>query len=766
MCGWRLFSLSVACTGLLCRVSAEGRAWRAQWIASPDHEMQSWHSPDFPAPVFRKSFSLTGDLKNARLYICGLGYFHCRLDGMEVTDAELTPTPTQYDRRWRYRCFPVPKLEPGKHELVVEVGDGLYRCATPDSWHFDKATWMDYPKLLCELVDEKGNVVLKTDRSWEVRPGPTFHTAFRGGEYYDARLEDAGRWMTPKIVPGPGGVGEEETMPPCRILTRRKMNRIRPKGLSDKVIYDAGVCQSGVPRLTVRGPAGSKVSVYCGETLDAKGVARRIGWLVKHSPDFQRDVYILKGTGEETWRPRFTYHGYRFAEVSVEGGAELLGLEALEIGTDFSKIGSIRTSNQTLMTIERKAMQSIRANFVGYPTDCPHREKNGWSSEARLQSEALLYGFDAGTAYLHYTDTLCDTQRPDGHLSGIAPSSGWGYNWGAGPSWESCAFLIDESVWRFTGNGRGLAEHCGNLDRFLVFCETLVDERGLLQFGLGDWMAPDLAKPGNVSNKRFGASWAFPESTNCPYAYIQTAFFKRTLDLRAEIAARANDAPTAARCRARAAEVAAAIRATYGTTASTTGCALSLLFGLCHEEDRSKVAAELADIVRGLDCRVDFGTIGSGCVLRALFESGYADLGYRMMVQPKYPGYGYFAGRSDLTTFSEYWYGGADSQIHGAFTDVVACMYRYLAGMRHVARHPGRDFLEIRPMFPKGLDDFAATHDGYCVSWKRTGNAVTVEIVIPNDAAADYVKPDGSVTLLCSGKHSMKFCIEPPSVGR
>ena len=734
---------------------AASRAWTAQWIAAPDHEMQSWHAPDFPAPVFRKTFELANEVSNARLAICGLGYFHCLLDGREVTDAELTPTPTQYDRRWRYRVFPLGTLAAGAHELTVEVGDGLYRSVTPDSWHFDKAPWLDYPKLLCELEDGAGAVLVKSDRSWRVCHGPTVHTAFRGGETYDARREGKGEWMTPKIIPGPGGVGEEETMPPCRVLTRRKMTRIRPKGLNDKVIYDAGTCQSGVPRLTVRGPAGAKVSVYCGEVLDAKGVARRIGWLVKHSPDFQRDVYVLRGSGEETWRPRFTYHGYRFVEVTVEGGAELLGLEALEIGTDFPKIGSVRTSDKTLTAIERKAMQSIRANFVGFPTDCPHREKNGWSSEARLQSEALMYAYDAGSAHLHYTDTLCDTQRPDGHLANMAPSAGWGYNWAAGPSYEACAFAIDDSVWRFTGDGRGIESHRDHLDRFLGYCETLLDERGLLPFGLGDWMAPDVTKPGNVYHQRFGASWAFPESTNCPYAYIQTAFFKRALDLRAESAERTGDAATATRCRTRAKEVAAAIRAAYGTTGSTTGCALALEFGLCDETDRPKVAAELADLVRRLDGRVDFGTIGSGCVLRALFENGYADLGYRMMVQPDYPGYGYFAGRSDLTTFSEYWHGGADSQIHGAFTDVVACMYRYLAGFRHVARRPGRTFLEIRPNFPAGLNDFAAEHAGYRIAWKRNGEKAEVRVTVPTDAAADFVAPDGAVTALSSGDHSL-----------
>jgi len=714
------------------------RVWQAQWIMAPDCLHIDWRSKDLPAPVFARRFAVTNVTAGARLAICGLGYFHCLLDGREVTDAELVPAPTAYDRRWRYRVFALPPLAAGEHELRVEVGDGLYRCTTPDLWHFDKASWLDYPKLLCELEDAEGRLLLKTDKSWRVRHGPTVHTALRGGETYDARREKDGDWRQARLANGPGGRGEEETMPPCRIVATHEM---RP--VAGTAIYDAGVNLAGVPRLTVRGSAGAKVTVWCDEALTADGtnLLGAIRMILPDSPDFQRDEYILRGGGVETWRPRFTYHGFRYAKVAVEGDARLERLEALEINTDFANNGSFRTSDGTLCAVGRKALRAVRSNFVGIPTDCPHREKNGWFSEARLQNETLLYECDAASAIRAFVDMALDLQRPCGQLPNIAPSPGWGYSWCTGPTYESGPYLMAEQVYRFTGDASALLGVRECLLRNLAFQETLLDERGVLDIesSLGDWMAPELDRMRTQEVPRVYSDWAYPEATNAPRPYLQTAFYKRLLDLAAEIAALDGRPCEAAELAGRARRTAEALQAAYGVPNTTTCLALALECGLCRPAERQAVLDRLVGIVRANRHRVDFGTIGSGCVLRALFENGCADDAYRMMVQPDYPGYGYLAANAELTAFPEQWSIRDESRNHGAFSDVVACMYRYLAGIRHVSERPGRNFVEIRPCIPGGLADFSATHEGYSVSWRKVGAQVEFEVLVPEGKRADFI---------------------------
>ena len=202
---------------------------------------------------------------------------------------------------------------------------------------------------------------------------------------------------------------------------------------------------------------------------------------------------------------------------------------------------------------------------------------------------------------------------------------------------------------------------------------------------------------------------------------------------------------------ARAEEVVVAIRAAFGVPGSTTGLAMSLMFDLCEQSERKEVASRLVSLVRENRHRVDYGTIGSGCVLRALFENGYADDAYLVMVQKEYPGYGYFAADGELTTFPESWSIDWQSRNHGAFADVVACMFRYLAGIRHVSECPGRNYIEIVPCFPKGLADFSATHDGYSVAWRRNDGKVICRVTIPAGKSARYRSKSGEWHELVSG---------------
>ena len=704
----------------------------AKWIAYPyEQPMGNFARKVLPAPTFRRVFTLERPVQDADLRISGLGFYTFEVDGRRVDDARLVPAPTQYDVRYRWRTHRLGPLAAGQHVISVTVGDGFYRTGSENYWHFERTPWTDYPKLAAEIVTGSGNVVVRTDERWSVRFSPTVRTELRGGERYDARLECPGQdvagegWKRARLVPGPGGRPDEERFPPCRIVATHTMSRLEGTN-----VWVAPFNLSGVPRLHVKGTAGAQVTLTCGEynrrwAQDGKTVTTN---QTAYGAQ-QQDVYILKGDGRgEVWAPEFTYHGFDRVQVSVTGNAEILGLDALEIHTDFTPAGRVKTSNRLLQTILDAGMRSALNNFVGIPTDCPHREKNGWTSEARLQCETLLYGWRAEEAYLGFVDEMVDAQRPSGQLPGMLPTGGVGYNWGSGPAWDAALACIPETVARFSGDVAVCARYRDAVRKYCDYVSTLLDEEGICTFGLGDWCRS-------------------PLGVAAPTPFVTTAFYIRCLDLM-------GDVERSERTKA------ALLRRFYRgkgvfTKAASVMPALALMFRLVPEADRAACADELARIVEANGAKVDYGTVGSGCVLRALFETGRTDLAYKMMVQPEMPGYAWWFETLKLTTFPESWDARRSSSLnHGAFCDIVACACRYLAGFRPGAAEEGRDVLVIRPSFPRKLSDFSAEFRGYRVSWRWQDAMVAVEIVVPEGRRADF-SADGVRRLLPAGRHEL-----------
>ena len=712
----------------LCSTASSGdmpsAGWSAKWIAYPyKMALNSFDYPVYPMPIFRRDFTLDADVSNAVLRVSGLGFFSCSMDGQRISDARLVPAPAQYDRRWRYRTFRLGTIKAGTHVISATVGDGFYRTGNKVFWLFQHAPWTDYPKFSAELREEGASTaLLTTDESWQTRFSPIVRSDFRGGETYDARQEAAcdplggEGWLNARLVPGPGGLPEEETFPPCRTLTAHPMTRLA--GTDD---WMSPVNIAGIPRLRVRGEPGAQMTLVCGE----RGKDKRTGAFRVRYGENQTDVYILRGGEVETWMPEFTYHGFDCIRVAVKGKAEVLSLDAVEVHTDFRRIGGICTSDKTLMRVHDAAMQSALNNFVGIPTDCPHREKNGWTSEARLMFETLAYAWDVSGAYLAYADEIVDAQRPSGQIPGMLPTGGVGYNWGSGPAWDAALACIPDGVARFTGDASVFERYRESIVRYCRFAETLLDADGLCTFGLGDWCSC---------------------GKEVPTPYVTSAFYVRCLDL--------IDDPKTERARQAILEKYYLGNGRF-TVESSVMPALALEHRLVPASERMACEKELARIVSQNKGRVDFGTIGSGCVLRALFEAGMADLGYLMMTQPEPLGYAAIVGVYGATTFAEDWkVPESSSRNHGAFCDVAACMYRYLGGLRFDSR---TGELTIRPLFPHALQDFAAEHRGVSVAWRRSGNDIVVEIVVSKPVPqANYVAPDGRVTRLSVGRHRFR----------
>jgi alpha-L-rhamnosidase len=316
---------------------------------------------------------------------CGLGYYELHLNGHKVGDRVLDPLFTRYDRRVLYATYDVTdQLAVGPNALGVMLGNGFYNSQSRDAWNFDKTPWRDQPTLRAQLRVEyaDGNTeTIATDATWKASTGPVRHDGTRNGEDYDARREipgwdtagfDDSAWATPTMVDGPKGRLCAQTSEPIRVtqtITPVAVTEPRP----GVFVFDLGQNIAGWAQLKVTGPAGTRITMRYGERIHADGTLDQAN-IIEHvySGPFQTDTYTLKGGGEETWEPRFTYHGYRWVEVTGWPGKPTLdNLRGRVVHTAFAPAGTFECSSDLLNKIQQMTLWSYRGNFVGIPTDCP-----------------------------------------------------------------------------------------------------------------------------------------------------------------------------------------------------------------------------------------------------------------------------------------------------------------------------------------------------------------------------------------------------------
>ena len=331
------------------------------------------------AAIYAKDFELAARPRVATLKISVAGYWDIRVNGRQITEDVLMPTPSNFDRRVYMKDYDIaPFLVPGANRIEVTLGNSIYNCPTEGAWMQDTITWRDDPQLICEIVAD-GNVVAASDGTWRVHlDGPVRTNSIRCGETYDARKETLSPegWEEAVKKHGPGGVIVRERHPPTRIW-----KRLAAKKIGDD-LWDARQNLAGFVEIKVRGEAGAMVTIRTREELGKNGKIAAGSSFVSGG-EFQCDRYILKGGGEETWHPRFSYGGFRYIEATVsDGAAEILGVTACAVGSDLKEKPFPAPANPALSNLLERAKWSIRSNMVGFPTDCPSREKQGWTGDA------------------------------------------------------------------------------------------------------------------------------------------------------------------------------------------------------------------------------------------------------------------------------------------------------------------------------------------------------------------------------------------------
>ncbi|MFA6715681.1 MAG: glycoside hydrolase family 78 protein [Victivallales bacterium] len=710
-----------------------------------------WRGEVMPAPFFRKIF--TWDDLNAKVnvYICGLGYYELYLNGRKVGDHVLNPVVTQYDKRISYVVYDVTEyLVAGENVIGVILGNGWYNCHTPEVWHFDKASWRDYPKLLLQMKADD-QIVLISDESWKVSSGPIVFDGLRNGETYDARKE-LGGWLTPdyddsswadalRVAP-PGGILEEQAMPSCKVM--KTLPAIKQWTVPCKdAIYDFGQNLAGWIRLTVSGDAGTEITIRYGERLtpDRCVDQEHISKFIFDKNNFQTDRYILKGKGVEIWEPSFAYHGFQYIQMSINGNVQIKNIEARVVHTAFDQIGQFSCSNEVVNRLQQCTVWSYTNNFVGIPTDDPHREKNGWTGDAQLITETGLMNFNAASSYSQWLDNFPDVQRPSGQLPGIVPSCGWGYNWGSGPAWDSAVILIPWYIYLYTGDGSAIEKHYETMRKYVDYCTYMADDN-IVSFGLGDWC--------HVDAKRI----APPALTSTGYYYIDSLLLAKF----AGMIGRREDQEHYVKL---AADIKTAFNRRFyqgdGIYAQgeQTALACALYQGLAKDSEKAAVVRKLVETVKANGAKPDCGILGAKYVPRVLAENGHIELAYQMITQPEFPGWVNWL-RQGATTLWEDWEGNL-SRNQIMFGDISAWFYQYLAGIKPDPENPGFKHIIIQPQPVSGLGWVKAEYDSpygeIAVAWEKHNNAFKLEVKIPDKTMATVNLPNGAVKNIEPGNY-------------
>ncbi len=697
-----------------------------------------------PAPLFRKAFTLAKRVRSARIYICGLGYYELHLNGAKVGDHVLDPAFTRYDRRALYVTYDVTRqLRKGPNALGVILGNGWYNMHTRCVWDFDKAPWRDRPALLCQLeitFDDDSKMVVASDATWRVTTGPLLFDSIRNGEKYDARLEKAGwdaadandtGWSVAQVVPGPKGKLTAQMMPPIKI---NKL--VKPVKLSEPkpgvYVFDMGQNMAGWVRLRVFGPAGHEVVMRYGERLNPDGTLdqKEIGQHIKTGLP-QTDTYILKGRGTELWEPRFVYHGFQYVEVTgLPGKPSLNALEARVVHTAFDPAGTFECSNDLFNRIQRNTLWSYVSNFVGYPTDCPHREKNGWTGDAHLAAETGLYNFDAASAYTKWLNDLKDEQRPTGELAAIIPTSGWGYQWGNGPAWDSAYVLIPWYLYQYRGDARILAEHYDQLKLYVDYLTSRAKNH-IVAIGLGDWA---------------------PAKTTTPEKVTSTGYYYRDALIVSRAAALLGKTEDAKKYGGLASAIRDAFNKEFydsktglyaGGTQTAMSCAL--YHGLVPPQERGKVLGKLVESIQAKDGHLDAGILGTKYLIDSLTANDRADVVYGMATKTDYPSWGRWL-EEGATTLWEQWDGNA-SRNHIMFGHISAWFYQTLAGINPDPEMVGFKHIIIRPQLLGDVKWARAEHESMYgtikSAWEIRDGKFSLKIAVPvNTSATVYVPCD------------------------
>ena len=701
-------------------------------------------------PMFRKEFDVNENIEKATINISGLGHYELHVNGEKVGDRFLAPGWTNYEKRIFYNTYDITsQLKNGANAIGVLVGNGFYNI---NRERYRKLVIAyGYPKLIFNITIQykDGSVEnIISDENCRVLPSPLTFSSIYGGEDYDATLEQTGwntsgfndsNWKTPVIINDSIGILEPESDYPLKVMQEFSVQQILTSK-TGRIVYDFGQNASGIVSLKVKGNRGTKVTIRPDELINEEGnVTQRSG-----GGPYEFN-YILKGEGEENWQPRFTYYGFRYADVEITepengtGKTEILELKMLHTRNSSPTVGSFSCSDTLFNKTFELINWGIKSNMASVTTDCPHREKLGWLEQTYLIGPSMHYNFEIQTLYNKVVTDMMDSQLDNGLVPDIAPEYvPFQGGFRDSPEWGSASVIIPWQMYKWYGNKEVLQKAYPMMKRYVQYLQTTAKDN-IISHGLGDWYDLGPKHPG--------------EAQLTPKAVTATSIWYYDLQIIAKVAEMLGHNEDSRQFENLSAQVKEAFLKNFYNeqtgvcaTGSQTSYAMSLYTGLIPESDKEKVLTNLIDSIAKNDFALTSGDIGYHFLVRVLSENGRSDILYKMNYRSDRPGYGYQL-KKGATALTESWDAlTTSSNNHMMLGHLMEWFYAGLGGIYQAENSVGYNEIIIAP---KPVGDikwvkcsFNSPKGMIQSDWKKEGKSFVLNIEVPKEATAKIIIPD------------------------
>ncbi|HEY4414123.1 MAG TPA: family 78 glycoside hydrolase catalytic domain [Verrucomicrobiae bacterium] len=711
---------------------------------------------DGALPYLRKSFQLKAPVQRAILYATALGLYDAHINGKRVGDHVLAPDWTDYRQRVRYQAYDVTALlKPGGNALAVLLANGWF------SGHIGNGGYEFFgktPAFLAQLevtyADGRTERIV-TDESWKCHASPVLSSDFMLGEDYDSRLEIKGwdqpglnesDWTAVAVRDESSRKLESQVMEPVREQVELKPKQITEVG-PGRWVYDLGQNMVGVVRLKVSAPAGTKVTLRHAEMLNPDGTL----YTKNLRKAISVDHYICKGGGTEIWQPRFTFHGFRYVEVSgLTDQPPKSAVTGIVIASDTPRTGEFSCSDPRLNQLQSNIQWGQRGNYLSVPTDCPQRdERLGWMGDAEVFIRTATYNADVAAFFTKWLVDVDDGQTPEGSFSDVSPNT-MGVN--GVPAWGDAGVICPWTIYEVYGDKRILKQHLPAMKKWVDYLHRHSDDlirdkdRGN---DYGDWLS-------------IGA--------NTPKDLIGTAFFAYSTHLLAKSCRALGHTEEADQYDQLFADIKAAFNKRYvaadGHVEGNTQCAylMALKFELLPENLRAKAAQYLVADIQSKGGHLSTGFIGVSYLLPVLTEAGKADTAYELLLQDTFPSW-LFSVKQGATTIWERWDGwtpdkgfqdpGMNSFNHYSLGSCGEYLFGGVGGIRPGS--PGYKTILIKPVIRDGLTwartSYDSIHGLIGTYWKQDGKRLELDVTIPvNTTATVCIPTTAGATVTESGK--------------
>lgn len=769
--------------------------WQAEWLTH-DYE------PDEAMPLFRKAFEIpdAADIKFARFYIAAPGYYEASMNGKKIGENVLDPGQTNYEDYTYYTAYDIdPGDLTGENVLGVMLGNG---------WYNQNQVWkgqVEYPNMvygqpvfICQLVIYNKNgsrQVISSDDSWVWTSGPITYSNVYGGEHYDARLEIE-NWDSPGEVSGDWqAVRRPEVHPtmlyeqfaePIRVMDQIPVIKIMDRG-DDTYIFDMGQNMAGWLRLRIRGERGQEITMRCTEILDGEGNIDPSTTGEFATNVIQTQKYICKGNGEEIWEPRFTYFGFRFVEVVglKQAPSEDL-ITGMVLYSSVPDVGSFQCSEENINRLHEMSKWTIIGNIHSIPTDCPHREKCGWTGDAHAMIRAMIYNYGAQRFFNKYMFDMRSSGREEKEETYFAESfynrsivmkpagiptmvvPGKRTSGVASPDWGTAMVQIPWYLYVYYGDRMILEDFYPDMKAWVDYIQG-VKEDGVIPHGLGDWCPPG----GNVN-------------IDCAVPVSSTAFHILDVSIMAQVSAllgrqEEHDQYTKMLEQLKSDFNRHFLDVDKHTYGSQTADAMALDIGIVLPEYREEVAGSIVrNIHEAFDGFLNTGIFGLARIFSVLSENGFEDEVYRLLTKTGRNSFAFMWENYNATTFWEIlpcndnYAEGAyfRSHSHPMQAGFDEWFYSGIAGINPVVDQPGFKLIEFKPYLTRHVGSASASYEsgfGRITSqWENLDGKLTWHIRIPensrgiiqvptygrettvmlNGVAADVIREEGGFSLI------------------